>query len=110
MAQIGVSGAGSPRYPDILNSRPRTYVAPPTVISSPEAHQLRNVKSDLAAPTRKWATSDTTAAQMTPGVPPSQKNGSTGMRAPTPVLTPAASAACAGCPPALTPPSSSLTS
>jgi hypothetical protein len=102
-------------YPETLKSRSNTYVAPPTitpaaVISSPDDHQLRSVKSDLAAPTKKCATSDTAAAQMTAGVPLSQKNGRTGMIAPSPVLTPAAIAACTGFPPVLTPPSSSLTS
>ena len=58
----------------------------------------------------KCATRETIAAQITPAVPPIQKNGSTGIIAPIPVLRPAATAAWPGFPPALTPPSSSVTS
>ena len=33
-------------------------MTPASVISSPDDHQLRSVTSDLAAPTKKWATSE----------------------------------------------------
>src|SRR3989441_11698372 len=103
------------RYGAVLNSRPRTYVAPPTitpatVISNPEDHQLRRVNSDLAAPTTKCATSETTAAHSTAGVPLRKKKGRTGTNAPKAVLTPAAMAAWTGFPPVLTPPISSFVS
>src|SRR2546428_11228267 len=88
------------------------YVAPPTitpatVISNPEDHQLRRVNSDLAAPTTKCATSETTAAHSTAGGPLRKKKGRTGTNAPKPVLTPAAVAAWTGFPPGLPPPLSS---
>src|SRR3989442_4191286 len=99
-------------YGAALNSRPRTYVAPPTitpatVISNPEDHQLRRVNSDLAAPTTKCATSETTAAHSTAGVPLRKKEGGTGTNAPQPVLTPAGSSPCTGVPPGLSSPVSS---
>src|SRR2546428_12777149 len=89
------------------------YVAPPTitpatVISNPEDHQLRRVNSDLAAPTTKCATSETTAAHSTAGGPLRKKKGRAGTNAPQPVLTPAAMAARTGVPPVLTPPISSF--
>jgi hypothetical protein len=76
-------------------------VAPPTitpasVISRPADHQVRNVTSDFAAPTRKWATSDTAAASMIAAVAVVNMNGITGTIAPSPVETPAAIAACRG--------------
>src|SRR2546428_13713003 len=88
-------------YGAALNSRPRTYVAPPTitpatVISNPEDHQLRRVNSDLAAPTTKCATNETTAAHSTAGGPPRKKKGRTGTKAPKPLLTPPGKAALNG--------------
>src|SRR5256885_7160044 len=71
-------------------------MTPARVISSPADHHLRSVNSDFDAPTRKCATSDTTAAVITPDGPLSQKNGITGTIAPMNVLTPAAIAACTG--------------
>ena len=46
------------------SDRPTRKVTPPTmtpasVISKPAAHQVRNVTRDFAAPTRKWAISET---------------------------------------------------
>ena len=64
-------------------------MTPASVISSPADHHLRSVNSDFDAPTRKCATSDTTAAVITPDGPLSQKNGITGTIAPMNVLTPA---------------------
>src|SRR3981189_3183220 len=92
--------------------RPAAYVAPPTrtpasVISRPADHQLRSVKRDLAAPTRKWATRETAAATTTPVVPLRKKKGRTGTMAPRKVLMPAAKADWTGCPPdSLAPPTS----
>src|SRR5262249_42392180 len=63
-----------PAQVETLKITPSRYVAPPTmipatVISSPEAHQLRSVKSDFATPTRKCAISEITAAHTSAGVP-----------------------------------------
>src|SRR5690349_10181104 len=95
-------------------SSPSPYVRPPTitpasVISRPADHLLRSVKSDFAAPTRKWATSETMKATTTPVVPRRKKKGITGTIAPTNVLMPAASADCTGSAPPSAPPSSSVT-
>ncbi len=60
---------------------------------------MRSVTSDFAAPTRKWASSDTTAAAMIATVPVVNMNGITGMIPPIPVEIPAATDACTGSPP-----------
>src|SRR5450755_1683185 len=85
------------------SASPTRYVAPPTttparVISRPEDHHVRSVTRDLAAPTRKWATSEITAAATMATVPVVNMNGITGMIAPRPVLMPAAAEAWTGSP------------
>src|SRR2546427_12267004 len=71
-------------------------MTPARVISSPADHQVRSVKRDFDAPTRKCAISDTIAAVITPVVPRNQKNGMTGTIATTKVLMPAEIAHCSG--------------
>ncbi len=82
-------------------------MSPASVISRPEDHQLRKVKSDFAAPTMKCAMSDTVKAITRPVVPPTKKKGITGMIAPIPVLVRPAIPAVQGFPPFCMPPNSS---
>ncbi|MDQ6806739.1 MAG: hypothetical protein M3065_17650 [Actinomycetota bacterium] len=89
-----------------------TNIAPPTitpasVISRPADHHDRRVTSDLAAPTRKWATREMIAAAMMATVPVVSMKGTTGTIPPMPVLIPAAMAACVGLPEPPTLPNSS---
>src|SRR5438093_11626495 len=58
---------------------------PTAVISRPLAHQVREVTSDLAAPTAKWARMLIANAVTTAIKPDRKKNGMSGMNAPSAV-------------------------